>query len=65
MSNTGGVLPPAVEMPSPFRQPRAVWAVAFACVICFMGIGLVDPILPSMVSRLKASPSQVEGHTIV
>lgn len=24
------------------RQPKAVWAVAFACVISFMGIGLVD-----------------------
>ena len=24
------------------KQPRAVWAVAFACVIAFMGIGLVD-----------------------
>lgn len=23
-------------------QPKAVWAVAFACVISFMGIGLVD-----------------------
>ncbi len=32
---------------SPFRQPKAVFAVAFACVISFMGIGLVDPILPS------------------
>jgi ACDE family multidrug resistance protein len=46
--------------PSPFRQPKAVWAVAFACVISFMGIGLVDPILPSLASRLQASPSQVE-----
>jgi MFS transporter, ACDE family, multidrug resistance protein len=45
---------------SPFRQPKAVWAVAFACVISFMGIGLVDPILPSLASKLKASPSQVE-----
>src|SRR5258707_13810395 len=45
---------------SPFRQPKAVWAVAFACVISFMGIGLVDPILPSLATRLKASPSQVE-----
>jgi MFS family permease len=43
-----------------FRQPKAVWAVAFACVISFMGIGLVDPILPSLASSLKASPSQVE-----
>ncbi|MGE3288439.1 MAG: MFS transporter [Pseudonocardia sp.] len=41
------------------RQPRAVWAVAFACVISFMGIGLVDPILPALSSQLNASPSQV------
>jgi len=46
--------------PSPFRQPKAVWAVAFACVISFMGIGLVDPILPSLAGQLHASPSQVE-----
>ncbi|MER6061362.1 MFS transporter [Streptomyces sp. NPDC001792] len=44
---------------SPFRQPRAVWAVAFACVISFMGIGLVDPILPALAENLHASPSQV------
>ena len=41
------------------RQPKAVWAVAFACVISFMGIGLVDPILPAIASQLDASPSQV------
>ncbi len=45
---------------SPFRQPRAVFAVAFACVVSFMGIGLVDPILPALSSKLHASPSQVE-----
>ncbi len=45
---------------SPFQQPRAVWAVAFACVISFMGIGLVDPILPALRDKLHASPSQVE-----
>jgi ACDE family multidrug resistance protein len=44
---------------SPFKQPRAVWAVAFACVISFMGIGLVDPILPALAGSLHASPSQV------
>ncbi|WP_393076169.1 MFS transporter [Streptomyces sp. LN704] len=44
---------------SPFKQPRAVWAVAFACVISFMGIGLVDPILPALAEGLHASPSQV------
>ena len=46
-------------MSSPFKQPRAVWAVAFACVISFMGIGLVDPILPALASSLRATPSQV------
>src|SRR5215467_13203221 len=45
---------------SPFRQPRAVWAVAFACVVSFMGIGLVDPILASLRDKLHASPAQVE-----
>ncbi|MGW6895852.1 MFS transporter [Streptomyces sp. NPDC054919] len=44
---------------SPFKQPKAVWAVAFACVISFMGIGLVDPILPALADSLHASPSQV------
>ncbi len=48
------------DSPSPFRQPKAVWAVAFACVISFMGIGLVDPILPALASKLQASRSQVE-----
>ncbi len=41
------------------RQPRAVWAVAFASVIAFMGIGLVDPILQPISEQLHASPSQV------
>ncbi|MEU6575246.1 MFS transporter [Streptomyces sp. NPDC046805] len=44
---------------SPFKQPKAVWAVAFACVISFMGIGLVDPILPALAENLHATPSQV------
>jgi ACDE family multidrug resistance protein len=42
------------------NQPRVVWAVAFACVIAFMGLGLVDPILPSLAKDLHARPSQVE-----
>jgi len=37
----------AGSVASPFRQPKAVFAVAFACVVSFMGIGLVDPILPA------------------
>jgi MFS transporter, ACDE family, multidrug resistance protein len=43
-----------------WNQPKAVYAVAFACVIAFMGLGLVDPILPAIASQLHASPSQVE-----
>jgi ACDE family multidrug resistance protein len=42
-----------------WRQPKAVWAVAFACVVAFMGIGLVDPILKPIADNLNASPSQV------
>ncbi|MEV7221058.1 MFS transporter [Streptomyces sp. NPDC093681] len=50
---------PRGKAASPFRQPKAVWAVAFACVISFMGIGLVDPILPALAESLDATPSQV------
>jgi ACDE family multidrug resistance protein len=50
----------AAPAPSPFRQPKAVWAVAFACVVSFMGLGLVDPILPALSSQLHATPSSVE-----
>lgn len=42
-----------------FRQPKAVWATALAAVFAFMGIGLVDPILPAIAENLDASPSQV------
>ncbi|WP_406838778.1 MFS transporter [Streptomyces sp. AHU1] len=48
-SGAGGVL----------RQPRAVWATAGASVVAFMGIGLVDPILPSIARGLDATPGQV------
>ncbi|WP_136610821.1 MFS transporter [Sinomonas albida] len=47
------------EKASFFRQPKAVWATAAAAVFAFMGIGLVDPILPSIAVNLKASPSEV------
>ncbi|WP_116951314.1 MFS transporter [Jiangella endophytica] len=49
----------AAPSTNPFRQPKAVYAVAFACVVSFMGIGLVDPILPAISSDLDATPSQV------
>jgi MFS transporter, ACDE family, multidrug resistance protein len=40
------------------NQPRAVWALAFACVIAFMGIGLVDPILPAISQELGATQTE-------
>ncbi len=45
---------------SVWRQPAQVWAVAFACVVAFMGIGLVDPILPAIAESLEATPVQTE-----
>jgi MFS transporter, ACDE family, multidrug resistance protein len=42
-----------------WRQPKTVWSVAFACVVAFMGIGLVDPILKPIADDLGATPSQV------
>lgn len=41
-------------------QPKQVWAVGFACVIAFMGIGLVDPILPAIATDLEATPTETE-----
>ncbi|MBC7443406.1 MAG: MFS transporter [Ramlibacter sp.] len=61
-----GPPPPAAprSVPAPaasiLHQPTAVWAVAFACVIAFMGIGLVDPILPAIARDLHATPTETE-----
>ncbi len=59
MNTTASATPLNAET-SILRQPKAVWAVAFACVIAFMGIGLVDPILPAIANSLNASPTQTE-----
>ncbi|WP_123041493.1 MFS transporter [Cohnella candidum] len=48
-----------MESNSILKQPRAVWAVFFAGIIAFMGIGLVDPILPAIAKKLHASTSEV------
>ncbi|WP_178019269.1 MFS transporter [uncultured Paenibacillus sp.] len=48
-----------LESASLFKQPKAVWAVFFASIIAFMGLGLVDPILPAIANSLNASPSEV------
>ncbi|WP_342046237.1 MFS transporter [Bacillus sp. OTU530] len=47
------------EEASLLKQPKAVWAVFFACIIAFMGLGLVDPILPAIAENLHASHSEV------
>jgi ACDE family multidrug resistance protein len=60
VSTTPAVQPQHAPAPSPFHQPKAVWAVALACVVSFMGIGLVDPILPALSTQLRATPAQVE-----
>jgi len=54
MSDHHGSLLDAVK-----GQPKQVWITAFAAVIAFMGIGLVDPILLSIAEGLKATPSEV------
>lgn len=41
------------------QQPRTVWVTAFAAVIAFMGIGLVDPILNSIAEALHAPPDKL------
>ena len=51
---------PSTASASILHQPKQVWAVGFACVIAFMGIGLVDPILPAIASGLDATPAQTE-----
>ncbi|WP_217376895.1 MFS transporter [Paenarthrobacter ureafaciens] len=47
------------EKVSFLKQPKAVWATALAAVFAFMGIGLVDPILPAIAENLDASTSEV------
>ncbi|MGZ4163928.1 MAG: MFS transporter [Tumebacillaceae bacterium] len=52
-------LPLEKEQQSLLKQPKSVWAVFFAGIIAFMGIGLVDPILPAIAAKLHASHSDV------
>ena len=40
--------------------PPAIWATAFATFAAFMGIGVVDPILPVIGRAMGATPAQVE-----
>ncbi len=43
----------------PSKQPLVIWVIFFATIISFMGLGLVDPILPAIAHQLNATPSQV------
>lgn len=59
LNTNAGTATLAREKQSIMKQPKAVWAVAGASVFAFMGIGLVDPILPAIAENLQATPSQV------
>lgn len=37
---------------------RSAYALAFTCMVAFMGIGLVDPILKTIAVKLNATPAQ-------
>jgi len=37
---------------------KSAYAVAFTCMVAFMGIGLVDPILKTVAVKLNATPAQ-------
>jgi MFS transporter, ACDE family, multidrug resistance protein len=50
---------PVLQETRLLKQPRSVWAVFFASIIAFMGIGLVDPILPAIAHNMRATPSEV------
>ncbi|WP_040209656.1 MFS transporter [Neobacillus jeddahensis] len=60
VSSTKTKIDSSIEVKSSlFAQPKSVWAVFFAGIIAFMGLGLVDPILPAIAEQLHASHSQV------
>lgn len=59
-SDPHGSSHPESSLMETFRQqPRTVWVTAFAAVIAFMGIGLVDPILNSIAEALNAPPEKL------
>lgn len=59
LSAESSLLEPEQTATSLLKQPRAVWAVFFASIVAFMGLGLVDPILPAIARNLHASSSEV------
>lgn len=59
-TTASAVVAPEVTTAPEDRLSPAVWAIAFACAISYMGIGLVDPILPTIARDLDASAGQTE-----
>lgn len=45
---------------SVLAQPVEVWVLTFACTVSYMGLGLVDPILPTIAAHLDATAGQTE-----
>lgn len=45
---------------NPNQNGVAKWITAAGCLLAFMGIGVVDPLLPSIAASIGASHSQVE-----
>ncbi|WP_338026129.1 MFS transporter [Corynebacterium uropygiale] len=45
---------------SVLAQPVEVWVLTFACTVSYMGLGLVDPILPTIAAQLDATAGQTE-----
>lgn len=54
------VEPPTAGAAGKPARGLGVWVIAFACTISYMGIGLVDPILPTISRALDATPAQAE-----
>lgn len=42
------------------KHAGAIYATAFACLVAFMGIGVVDPVLPIIGAEMGATSAQVE-----
>jgi MFS transporter, ACDE family, multidrug resistance protein len=47
----------------PSRLSKAWWVGAVAWLVSFVGVRLVDPILPALARELKASPRHLERFT--
>lgn len=56
--STSTPAPPRTGLAAALHQPRSVWAIAFAATVSFMGVGLVDPILPAISNELGATHTQ-------